>query len=78
MTLNQLIRERKAFVRILAGKMKEVDSAVERAERLLKRISSRKLKVPEAGDLDKLGQFAQELELPFRAYIALLAGGFPV
>lgn len=77
-SLNVVIRERRSVVRELKKTMKLVDSQVELSERLISRILSRRLKVPELADLAKLGDYANSLNQALRVYVSRLGRGFPV
>jgi hypothetical protein len=74
--LNQIIRERKQFVRELKAELKEVDTALEKAERLTARIIQRKLKVPEESDLQRLAQLGREMSTHLTDYLKKLGAGF--
>lgn len=77
-SINQVIRERKKFIRLLKTKLKAVDSALEIMERKQNQILSRKSKVPEQEDLRFLAQKARDLESGLRGYLGVLRVGFAV
>lgn len=77
-SLNQVIRERKIVFRVLKRSLKQVDSELEKAERLINRVLSRKSKVPELADLESLANFAGTTNSLMRDFINVVGMGFPV
>jgi hypothetical protein len=77
MTVSQLIKERKKYIRVLKNQMRYVDSAQEKSERLLKRLLSRKLKVPEEQDLKTLVDQAEIIAGALQTYLGYLRSGYP-
>jgi hypothetical protein len=77
-SLNQIIRERKSVVQGLKKALRLIDTQVELSERLISRILSRRLKVPELADLGKLAGYASSLNQALRVYVALVGRGFPI
>ncbi|MBA7709698.1 hypothetical protein ES703_118620 [subsurface metagenome] len=77
-TLNQIIRERRLVFADLKKLIKVVDSAGERSERLVNRVLSRRLKVPEYSDLSKVLSHVSEQEKGLRSLVGVLRAGFPV
>ncbi len=61
-SLNQIGRDRKAALREIDRLLRTVDSKVELLQRLLKRLRSRKLLVPELEEFNKIGLATQDME----------------
>lgn len=61
-TLRQLIAERKSYLRELKARLKDCDTALERLERKYKQLISRKEKVPELADMEKLAELNVEFD----------------
>lgn len=76
-TLNQIVRERKKAVQNLRKALRLVDSPQEKLERLLRRISQRRYKVPEENDLAKAAVLANEIVNALETFLAVLRAGFP-
>lgn len=68
-TLNQVIRARRSVLTQLGKLLRTVDTAQEKSERRIKRLKSRKVKVPEIADLDVLVQEAQTIDRAMDAYV---------
>lgn len=77
-TLNQVIRERKKKFVLLRRMMRSIDTQVEKSQRLITRVLSRKSKVPEASDLLELVKLARELDTLLDSYIGEAGSSFPV
>jgi hypothetical protein len=77
MTVSQLIKERKKYLRVLKNQMRYIDSNQEKSERLLKRLLQRKLKVPEESDLAVLVDQAQLIAGALQTYLSYLQAGYP-
>jgi hypothetical protein len=73
MTLASVISERKRDLRLLAKKLKAVDTQLEKTERKIKSIRSRKIKVPEVKDLDELNGMSSQIDRLLDDYIGAMA-----
>jgi hypothetical protein len=73
LTLNQVIRARRSVLTQLGKALRTVDTAQEKSERRIKRLKSRKIKVPEMQDLDVLVTEAQAIDRALDNYIGKLA-----
>lgn len=62
MTINQIIRERKKSLRDLKRTLRAVDSSLEKQERKINQQISRKIKVPELGDLEAIVEMTREMD----------------
>lgn len=61
-TLNQIIKERKAVLKALQAPIRTLEDKVQAALRLLSRLRSRRLNVPESTDLSNLIQLIREAD----------------
>jgi hypothetical protein len=59
--INQLIRERRAVVRVVEQAAKPIDTAVEKLQRRLKRLKQLRRKVPTAGDFSDILGIVREI-----------------
>jgi len=67
-SLSEIIKQRKAVLRQLDQSLRSVDSQVEKSQRKIKALRSRKTKVPEVADMQVLIQYARELEQSLSSY----------
>jgi hypothetical protein len=72
-TLNQVIRARRSVLVQVAKALRTVDTSLEKSERRIKRLKSRKVKVPETSDLDTLVTEAQAIDRALDNYVNKLA-----
>lgn len=77
LTINQLIKERKAMLRMLKKQMRFIDLAQEKSERLINRVVRRRSRVPELGDLKELSTQAGLIAGNLQQYMAMLRRGYP-
>lgn len=68
-TLSQIVKDRKSALRQLSQLLKVVDTEVELQQRLIARLRSRKIKLPEVADLQKLTAIAGKMDASFGAYV---------
>jgi hypothetical protein len=60
----------------LKAELKEVDTSLEKAERLIVRIIQRRSKVPEDSDLQRLAGYGREMSKHLTDYLTKLGQGF--
>lgn len=77
-SLNEIIRERRRFVRQLRSQQKEIDTRVEVVERKLISIISRKRKVPEDDDLAFIATAFREVVKGCNDFLSLVEKGFAI
>jgi len=75
-TLSQVVRERKRFLREIKAKFKTVDTGVEAIFRLIKGFTQRKKRVPEIGDLLKIGQAISQIIAAIGVVSSMIGKGF--
>jgi len=71
-SLNEIIRQRKSALREVDRSLKAVDTIVEKSQRQVKRLRSRKVKVPEMSDLERLVVEASKLDNAVTDYSRML------
>jgi len=76
MTLNELARERRKYLVEVARRWRTLDTGVERGQRRLARILSRKNKVPEVTDLKNLDTDLTAVLQAVQAVNSLIDKGF--
>lgn len=76
-SVNQVVRERKLVWRGMKRQLKQVDSVLERLERLQNRVIARKRKAPELADLQKAIGETRSLQTEVDRYARILAAGYP-
>ena len=72
-TLQSVITARKKDLRALRALLRSTDSAVEKTERKIKTLLSRKRKVPEVIDLDNINLLARDIDTKLNSFIDGLA-----
>lgn len=77
-SLTRLIADRRAYVRHLKRLEKAVDTNLEKAERKIKQILSRKIKVPEEADLETISVHVREMLAQAVELSRALEAGFPL
>jgi flagellar biosynthesis chaperone FliJ len=68
-SLKEVIAGRKKDLRQLNLLLRSVDSAVEKTQRKIKRLTSRKTKVPELADLVTLTAMSREIETAYSSFV---------
>lgn len=71
-TLREEVRERKAGIRDVKKGLRYLDTAVEKLQRFLTQILSRKKGAPETADLEKIISFMRMIEAAVEGLIKLL------
>lgn len=77
-SLTRLIADRRAYVRHLKRLEKAVDTNLEKAERKINQILSRKIKVPEEADLETISVHVREMLAQAVELSRALEAGFPL
>jgi len=72
-SLNELIRIRKSALREVDRSLKSLDTLVEKSQRTIKRLRSRKVKVPEVADLERLITEASKMDTSMTDYSKTLS-----
>ena len=76
LTFNQALRERRKVILKLKQELKIADSQLEKIERKIKQVYSRKRKLPEINDLDQMGQELNALVNALDKFARTLDRGF--
>lgn len=77
-SLVRLIADRRAYIRYLRRLEKAVDTQLEKAERKIKQILSRKIKVPEEADLEAISVHVRDMVAAAVELARALEQGFPL
>lgn len=77
-SLVRIIADRRAYVRHLKRLEKAVDTQLEKAERKINQILSRKIKVPEEADLEAISVFVRDMVAQAVELARALETGFPL
>ncbi|MBA7709046.1 hypothetical protein ES703_117953 [subsurface metagenome] len=77
-SLSKLIADRRAYMRHLKRLEKAVDTELEKAERKIKQILARKIKVPEESDLEVVAGHIREMLAGAVELSRALESGFPL
>ncbi len=77
-SLVRIIADRRAYVRHLKRLEKGVDTQLEKAERKINQILSRKIKVPEESDLEAISVFVRDMLAQAVELSRALESGFPL
>ncbi len=77
-SLQRLIADRRAYIRHLKRLEKAVDTTLEKAERKIEQILSRKIKVPEESDLETISVHVREMLAQAVELSRALESGFPL
>ncbi len=77
-SINELARERRKGLREIKASLRQVDSAVERTERLLNRLINRKTKIPTTLDFTKVSGLAVDINKATQELMRTLARVHPI
>lgn len=77
-SINEIARERRKGLREIKASLRQVDSAVERTERLLNRLISRKTKIPTTLDFTRVSGHAVDINKTTQDLMRTLARVHPI